>query len=369
MLSRNSSAQVLSILLFLPALALAQPPAPLTLQQVLHKARIAAGAPGASAAIMQDGEIVWSGSSGIAAPGVPATDATLYSLASVTKTFTSTMVLRLYEEHRLGIDDPIAPYVPGYVPDSDIVTIRDLLGMTSGYPDAENDPAISLWLLDPNHRWGRPQVLSRIQPVRYPPGSEYYYANSNYVALGAVIDQVSPLGVGGEFDRLIAGPLGLDSSACFERRPACAPRIAHGYDVRNGQVVDTFQHAELLGVPTGIWGVMWTDGGLAATASGVARFTDALFGGSLLQPATLKMMIQPGPHTSYGLGTYALHFDNHAWQGNDGFYYGFTAVTMYDFQRRLTITVLTNLTSNGDPAYRVWDRLVKAYDRMNSASH
>jgi CubicO group peptidase (beta-lactamase class C family) len=109
---------------------------------------------------------------------------------------------------------------------------------------------------------------------------------------------------------------------------------------------------------------MWTDGGIAATAGGVARFTDALFGGRILQPATLAMMIAPGPNGSYSLGTYRIDFDGHRWQGNEGYYNGFTTVTMYGFSRKLTIAVLTNLTDSGDPASGIWRRLVAAYDRL-----
>jgi CubicO group peptidase (beta-lactamase class C family) len=131
------------------------------LQQLLDEARAATGSPGA-AFIMRDGQPVWQGVSGRAEleTGAPVNDTTIYSLASVTKTFTSTMVLRLYEEGRIGLDDFIQPYVPAYVPSTDQVTVRDLLGMTSGYRDVEGFPVILKWLNDPNHIWTRP--LARI---------------------------------------------------------------------------------------------------------------------------------------------------------------------------------------------------------------
>jgi D-alanyl-D-alanine carboxypeptidase len=198
-----------------------------TLQQVLDEARAASGAPGASAAIMNGGNLTFAGSSGIAdlATGRPVTEDTLYSLASVTKTFTSTMVLRLYEQGRLGLDDVIEPYVPPYIPSTNQVTIRDLLGMTSGYHDVEGDPIIVHWLADPNHVWTRSQILTRVQPVTFTPGTQYQYSNTNYVILGGIIDSVSNLGVGGEFQQFIVQPVGLDDDAFFDRVPSAAPRI------------------------------------------------------------------------------------------------------------------------------------------------
>ena len=337
-----------------------------TLQQILDEAREASHSPGASAFIMVDGQPVWQGVSGHAdlATGAPVIDSTLYSLASVTKTFTATMVLRLYEEGRLGLDDPIAPYVPGYIPSTDQVTVRDLLGMTSGYQDVEGFPIILKWLADPNHIWSRDQILTRVQPVIFTPGTHYQYSNTNYVILGQIIDNISPLGIAGEFEKSIVAPLALEADAFYVRAPRAAPRIAHGYNLQQGERFDVFTGADLLGVPTSVWGVMWTDGGIAATAGGVARFTDALFSGHILQPATLAMMIKPGPDGSYGLGTYTMTFDGHQWQGNDGYYNGFTTVTMYDFARRLTITVLANYTDHADPAFYIWYRMATAYDRL-----
>ena len=296
------------------------------------------------------------------------TEDTLYSLASVTKTFTSTMVLRLYEQGKLGLDDLIEPYVPPYMPSTNQVTIRNLLGMTSGYHDVEDDPLIIHWLNDPNHEWTRSQILTRVQAVTFTPGSEYQYSNTNYVILGRIIESASDQSVGSEFQSLIVQAVGLEDQAFFERVPAAAPHIAHGYNVEEGQLVDTFVGAEKLGVPTGIWGTVWTDGGIAATASGVAHFTEALFGGKILEPATLATMEQPGPDGSYGLGTYQLQFDGHSWQGNDGFYVGFSAVTMYDATRQLTITVLTNYTDllGRDAAYLIWYRMAAAFDHSTA---
>jgi hypothetical protein len=135
------------------------------------------------------------------------------------------------------------------------------------------------------------------------------------------------------------------------RAPEAAPRFAHGYNLEQGRRVDTFAGADLLGVPTRRLPAAWH------------AFTDTLFGGRILQPSTLAMMM-PGPNGSYGLGTYRMGFDGHHWQGSDGFYNGFTTVTMYDFSRKLTVTVLTNFTDNADPAFPIWYRMAAAYGRL-----
>ncbi|HLJ84637.1 MAG TPA: serine hydrolase domain-containing protein [Candidatus Eremiobacteraceae bacterium] len=336
------------------------------LQAVLDESRRKTGTPGVSAAVMVDGHVVWQGQSGYADSGrrQPIVAGTLYSLASVTKMFVSTMVLRLYERGDLRLDDPIEAYVPSYIPSTDRVTIRELLGHTSGYDDVEGYPDIIRMLNDPNFHWRRDIVLRRVKPVHFKPGSKFEYSNTNYVMLGAVLEHAGGTTVDVLFDRLIAKPLALEGDADFARLARFAPRIAHGYDVENNKLLDTFSGARDLGVPTGDWGPVWTDGGIVASAAGVARFTDALYGGRILRAATLAQMLRAGPDGSYGLGTLRLRFDGHTWQGHDGFYSGFTTETFYDFSRRMTVTVLTNRTDNNDPAAAIWNHLVIAVDAL-----
>jgi D-alanyl-D-alanine carboxypeptidase len=336
------------------------------LQEVLDDSRRTTGTPGVSAAVMVDGRLVWTGQSGYAdaAQHEPIVAGTLYSLASVTKMFVATMVLRLYEKDDVGLDDPIEAYVPPYMPSTDKVTIRELLGHTSGYDDVEGYPEIIRWLNDPNFHWTRDIVLRRVKPVHFKPGSKFEYSNTNYVILGAVLERASGATVDGLFNQLIADPLNLEHDADFARLASYAPRIAHGYDVQNNKLVDTFVGAHDLGIPTGDWGPVWTDGGIVASGAGVARFTDALYGGRILRPATLAQMLRPGPDKSYGLGTLRMRFNGHTWQGHDGFYSGFTTETYYDFSRRLTITVLTNRTDNNDPAATIWNHLAFAVDAL-----
>jgi D-alanyl-D-alanine carboxypeptidase len=336
------------------------------LQDVLDDSRRTTGTPGVSAAVMVDGRLVWEGQSGFADSALrqPIVAGTLFSLASVTKMFVSTMVLRLYERGDFGLDDPIKAYVPSYIPSTDKVTIRELLGHTSGYDDVEGYPEIIRWLNDPNFHWSREIVLRRVKPVHFKPGSKFEYSNTNYVMLGAVLEHASGVTVDVLFNQLIADPLNLENDADFGRLTKYAPRIAHGYDVQNDKLVDTFVGANDLGVPTGDWGPVWTDGGIVASGAGVARFTDALYGGRILRPATLAQMLRPGPDGSYGLGTLRLRFNGHLWQGHDGFYSGFTTETFYDFSRRLTITVLTNRTDNSDPAATIWNHLASAVDAL-----
>jgi len=332
----------------------------------LDRARTASGAPGASAAIAADGVVVWTGVSGdrdVRTPpaGLPITDDDMFVLASVSKMFIATIAMRLVEDGKLRLDGPIAPYVPSYLPDARDVTVRELLGHTSGYHDVEGDAPVEKLLADPNQTWTRDMLERREGPVRFKPGSRFDYCNSCYVMLGDVIEKAGDASVGAELGRYILQPLNLESDVDIERTPSFAARIPRGYDLEKKKLVDTFVGARDLGVPTYDWGPVWTDGGIAATAIGVARFTDALFGGSLVSKRSLATMLAPGGKNEL------LESDRHdglLWRGHSGFYDGFTAEAWYDVHRRLTIVVLTNRTDDDDPATEVWNRLASAYDRL-----
>src|SRR5205085_7238278 len=69
-----------------------------------------------------------------------------FRVASVTKTFTATIVLQLVHEGKLKLSDPVSRYLPGLVPSARNITIRDLLDHRSGLPDYANDSRLSHWL-------------------------------------------------------------------------------------------------------------------------------------------------------------------------------------------------------------------------------
>ncbi len=81
---------------------------------------------------------------------------------------------------------------------------------------------------------------------------------------------------------------------------------------------------------------------------------------------SLAQMLDPGPQHPHAEVLEKWRYDGHAWRGHSGFYYGFTTESWYDASRKLTITILTNRTDNGDPdpATAIWNRLATAYDRL-----
>jgi CubicO group peptidase (beta-lactamase class C family) len=97
------------------------------------------GQPGVSMGIVHGGKLIWAKGFGVSdlAARTPATPRTIYRIASITKLFTSTALLQLRDAGKLGLDDPVVKFIPGFrvgdpFPDDPPITVRNLLTHTSG---------------------------------------------------------------------------------------------------------------------------------------------------------------------------------------------------------------------------------------------
>jgi D-alanyl-D-alanine carboxypeptidase len=334
------------------------------LQETVDAAREQSAAPGAQATIFLNGQLIWAGASGVASldDSEPVTASTLFSLASVTKTYTAALTLRLVEDGQLALDDTVGQWLGSRVRVGvGATTLRQLLGMTSGLPDYTEAPQLARAFEDPNHRWSEGELLRAIGPPRR--AGRYLYSNSNYILLGAIDARAGGEPVGALLARMVLDPLQISDTFLDRGKPEAA-RFAHGYELLpNGRLTDTFVGAR--SVPTSVWGPLFTDGGIAATATAVGRFLDSLYMGRLLAPQTLMTMLTPGPDGSYGMGTFRFEFDRHMFQGHDGAFGGFSSDAFTDTARGLTIVVLANgmdRRGDADPADAIWTALARAFD-------
>jgi D-alanyl-D-alanine carboxypeptidase len=340
------------------------------LDQALGFARARVGAPGAEATVLVCGRVVWAGFSGVGdvRSRRPVTGRTLFVLASSTKTITATMIMQLVQAGRLSLATPLARFYPR-LPNASRITVRNLLNMTSGLPDYLNNTALSN-IIDnqPRHRWTRSEVLAAIGKPQFAPGARYQYSNSNYLILGGIIEQLTGRTIESNFRTTIAAPAGMTSST-FIPTAAGTARMAHPYtQSSNGALTDWWIPG--YGLSNDYWGQVWTDGGLASTATDLARFGNALSRGRLVRPATVAQMTNVGPN-DYGLGIYGQSFDRHYWLGHDGDYGGFESEDWTDRSRQVSIAVTTNLTEADNApdtaSDRIWRAVVTAYDSQTRA--
>ena len=116
---------------------------------------------------------------------IPAQEDTIFDIASISKIFTSVAVMKLYEQGRFKLDDPVAKYIPEFAQNGkQSVTIRQLLTHTSGFRSG-----IPLYQMG-NSREERLQIALSY-PLDHPPGTTYTYSDLNMIALGVLVERLS----------------------------------------------------------------------------------------------------------------------------------------------------------------------------------
>jgi D-alanyl-D-alanine carboxypeptidase len=288
--------------------------------QVNLQAIVNAGVPGATAYV-RTRRSVWVGSAGFARlrPRVRMRPNFHMRIASITKTFVATVILQLVSEGKLGLDDSVEKWVP-QLPNARAITVRELLNHSSGLQsDEETQSALAakVWT---------PQELLQVgasKPPLFPPGTGYSYANTNYTALGLIVEAITGSSLGTQLRARIFDPLKLRGTSFSMTRIGLPKPYAHGYDTRAGGRKDVTLRNASAG---------WASGGVVSTAADVGRFFTALFSGRLVAPSLLAQMEQGietrdtegGPDLS-GLGLEGQQFACGRGWGHYANLYGFSA--------------------------------------------
>lgn len=114
---------------------------------------------------------------------------TPWNVGSITKTFVATVVLQLADEGRIDLDAGIQSYFPD-LKDADRITPRELLQHTSGLHEFNDQPQV---LDDPHRHWTPDELIAVAEAAgRYgEPGAGFHYSNTNYIALGELIEKIT----------------------------------------------------------------------------------------------------------------------------------------------------------------------------------
>jgi D-alanyl-D-alanine carboxypeptidase len=237
------------------------------LQSVLDMAIEDGTFPGITAAVIVADRGSWTGASG-SADGVPLTPDSRRPTHSAGKTIVAAQVLRLAEDGRLRLDDPASDHLPrelGFF-DANGATIRQVLAMSSGIPDLNEDAGF----YPAEQTSSAVKVFRKLPKPKARPGSETRYASTNYVLLGTIIEHAT------------GQPLA---------------------EVLRSDVLD---HPGLEGLVYTVEDALAADGwGVESTPASLARWGYELYGGFVLSDASLREMTDVQGYIfglGYGLG-------------------------------------------------------------------
>ena len=307
----------------------------LALDSIARHAMREQSSPGLSVAIVKDGEVLLERGFGVTADARdPASPATVYQIASITKQFTAAAILRLAEQGKIDLDAPITRYVDGLSPAYEAVTIQRLLNHTAGVPN------FTEFFREFRRPLSQRQLVDSLaaRPLLYAPGTGFHYSNSGYYLLGMAIERVSGEAFPDYLRHQFWAPLGMTSTHYCGARPDTPLPVGFVRD-RRGQPVR---------VPPWDPSVLYAAGSLCSTAADLAKWEVALGEGRVLTPASYAAMTTPSPaperamRMAYGYGMMVDTIGGSPYLHHDGAVSGFRSQVAWYPNERLAVVVLTN---------------------------
>jgi D-alanyl-D-alanine carboxypeptidase len=301
--------------------------------------------PGVSIAIMRGHKVVLAKGYGLAdhAADGPATAHTIYAIGSLSKQFTAAAIMKLYEEGRLQLDEPVTHYLPEYrAAQTPVPTIRNLLQQNSGLPAWDDLPEFQDVDTGDASRFELSRMIDAIarQPPLYRPGEWWSYSNSNYTVLAAVVERVTGMRHDEYLVSAFFNRLGLRSmGGCASSRSASGDQRAVGYqDSRSFALrpVTVVKAKAFTGA-----------GGLCSNVMDLATWMRALVDGKVVSANSFRQMttavpVRAGFTPPYGFGVSLLPLAGQRAVWHTGVLSGYTAVLAYFPGHDLIIAALAN---------------------------
>lgn len=301
--------------------------------------------PGMGAAVVLDGEPVWSAGFGMAdlEDSAPATSSTLFRLGSLSKPITATALLQLWEHGKLDLDAPVQKYCPAFPQKEWPITSRELLGHLGGIRHYNRDGKGDIPEDSARHFASMEESLQifAADPLVAKPGTKFNYSTYGYTLLGCVLEGAASQKYMDFVRENIFKPAGMVQTQADDFF-TIIPHRTRWYHKDKSEIV---RNAGVLNSSYKIPG-----GGLISSADDMARFEAAMLADKFVKRPARDLMWTPqktpdGKSTGYALGwgisdKFGIHIVAHT-GGQQGTSTAFVLVP----ERRAGVIVLANMDS------------------------
>ncbi|NCD70541.1 serine hydrolase domain-containing protein [Mucilaginibacter agri] len=294
---------------------------------------------------------------------VPNNPDTRYKVASITKAFTSVLILQLYEQGKIDLNKTISAYLPDYKGEgADKVSVVQLLNMTSGIHNMDTGATFESVLKNGIPQYQHPYTSDEMLTLfssgklETEPGKVWDYNNADYIILGKIIEHVTGKTFEENLTTNILQPLQMANSG-----------IAHQQNIIDRMADTYFYRADIKALVNDLpvyienW---YAAGAMYSTVDDILKFSNALFGKKLLKQATLNLMFTSGlGEYGYGVWVYKDYDINHKMYTiikRPGSIMGAQAMLFHVLENGSTIIILSNTgtTSLDDFAARIAEKVV-----------
>src|SRR5260370_32026346 len=299
--------------------------------------------PGIGAAVVLEGEPVWSAGFGMAdlEDSAPATSSTLLRLGSISKPITATAILQLWERGKLDLDAPVQKYCPAFPRKESPITSRQLLGHLGGIRHYNSDGKGDIPDGSARHFASMEESLQIFEadPLVAKPGTKFNYSTYGYTLLGCVLEGAASQKYLDFVRENIFKPAGMaqtqadDFFAVIPHRTRWYHKDKSGI-VRNAGVLDSSYK-----IP---------GGGLISSADDMACFEAAILADKLVQRSTRDLMwtiLKPteGQPSRYALGWFVAEKFGLRTAGHTGGQQGTDTAFLIVPQRRAAVVALAHM--------------------------
>lgn len=317
--------------------------------------------PGVSVAVVENGEYEWGSGFGLADAenNAPASEHTLFRLASISKSLTATAAMLLWERGKLDLDAPVQKYCPAFPQKPWPITTRQVMGHLAGIRHYKSGSQDDLEVGNTKHFDNPIQAgldFFKNDALLSEPGKQFHYSTQGYTLVGCVIEGASGAKYADFMRQNIFAPAHMDQTQVDDRF-AIIPYRTRFYQKTESRTV---QNADFLDSSYKIPG-----GGWLSSADDMARFEVAILNDKLLKRATRDLMWTPlkpadGSKDDYGLGWGAGDEDGLVTVGHTGGQQGTSTAFLIAPAQRDSVVVLTNMegTNPSDLAAEILQVLV-----------
>ena len=215
---------------------------------------------------------------------------TIFQIASLTKQFTSAIILLLQEQHKLSVLDKLSKYFPEY-PNGDNITIENLLTHTSGIHNYNDEAFMERDASKPANINSLIAIFKNVTPD-CKPGEKFSYSNSNYILLGVIIEKITGKSYYRVIRENIFQPLGMNHSG-FDFVSLKSPDKATGYVKLTSKIKKASPIVDS--------SVMYSAGSIYSTVGDLYKWDRALYTDKIIHDSSLQKAFMPFKN-NYGYG-------------------------------------------------------------------
>ncbi len=266
------------------------------------------------------GEVKASQAWGESADGEAATTGMTFRTGEMPLAQMTTLALILVDEGTIGLDDPIATWLPD-IPDGGDVTVRMLANMTAGYRDYTQDPDFwDTYFADPSRQYSDEELIDigLNLPRAFDPANSWEFSHTNVVVLGQLLESATGASLASALQERVLGPAGLDATVTASAPDVPTPAL-RAYSSQRRGYLDVADGEPFIEESTA-WNPSWTlpDGARqVTTVVDLAHAAQAIGAGALITPDARSALIQPAMTATGGqeLGCTCTNFDSRAAYG------------------------------------------------------